>query len=60
MSSWHPHIELYNHIIQMYTNICIILHMCICMYVLYGLYIMCINAAIQTDKYTKPPCHEIR
>lgn len=39
MSGFHPHIELYIHIIEKYTNICIILHMCICMHVLYELYI---------------------
>lgn len=60
MSSWHPDTDLYNYIIQKYTNICIILHICICMLVPYGLYIMYINVAIQIDKYTKPPCHEIR
>jgi len=60
MSSWHPHIKLYNHIIQKYANIYIILHMYICMYVLYRLYTTCIHVATQIDKYTKPPCHEIR
>lgn len=46
MPSWQPHIELYNHVTQEYTNICIILHIYIRMYVLYGLYRMYINVAI--------------